>query len=221
MSSETPSGAPLSRGLRVALIVALVAGGAALLIALGSMLLHPGPEYRTAQGPAGSSTTAVTPGGAAPVVSVLPPLAAKGGGEPAPDTAFKDAAGKAVKVADFKGKVVVMNLWATWCGPCRKEMPTLAALSALTASQPVKVLAVSVDSASKTDAAKAFIAEHKPLDFFQDVGPNMPFALKPAALGFPTTVIFDKTGRERTRMAGDLDWSSGKVRKVIDQLAAE
>ena len=145
----------------------------------------------------------------------------KGSGEPAPDTAFKDAAGKDVRLADFRGKVVVVNLWATWCGPCRKEMPTLAALAALENGHAVKVLPVSVDSASKTDAAKAFIAANAPLDFHQDTGPNLPFALKPVAAGFPTTIIFDKTGRERTRMAGELDWSGAKVRRVIDALAAE
>ncbi len=100
-------------------------------------------------------------------------------------------------------------------------MPTLAALAALENGNAVKVLPISVDSASKTEAAKAFIAANAPLDFHQDAGPNLPFALKPAAEGFPTTVIFDKAGRERTRMSGELDWSSPKVRRVIEALAAE
>lgn len=213
-------GAPFPRGLKLALWAAVAVGAAALLIALAVAVFHPGP-YQAASGPAGSSVTAVEPGAAAAAKAALPPVSPAGSGETAPDTVFKDAAGKDVRLADFKGRVVVLNLWATWCAPCRKEMPTLAALSALTASEPVVVLPVSVDSASKTDAAKAFIADHKPLEFHQDVGPNLPFALKPPALGFPTTVIFDKAGRERTRMAGELDWSSAKVRRVIDRLAAE
>ena len=227
MSVDQPpgpsAGAPFPRALKLALWIAAAVGGAGLLIALGVSLFHPGPAYQAAKGPAGSSVTVLPPNapGVAKAVATLPPVTPKGSGEPAPDTVFKDAAGEDVRLSDFRGKVVVLNLWATWCAPCRKEMPTLAALSALTASEAVKVLPVSVDSAAKTEAAKAFIAGHKPLDFHQDTGPNLPFALKPAAEGFPTTIIFDKTGRERTRMAGELDWSGAKVRRVIDALAAE
>ena len=191
-----------------------------MLIALGVSLFHPGPAYQASSGPAGASVSAVQPGSAKPPAA-LPTPSPSGSGEPAPSTAFKDAAGKDVTLADFKGKVVVVNLWATWCAPCRKEMPTLAALAALENGHPVKVLPISVDTASKTEAAKAFIAANAPLDFHQDAGPNLPFALKPAADGFPTTVIFDKTGRERTRISGELDWSGAKVRRVIDALAAE
>lgn len=217
------AGDPFPRGLKLALWAAVAVGGAALVIATGAVVFHPGPAYHEASGPAGSSVTAIPPGvpGAVKPQPTLPPPVAKGAGEPAPVVAFKDAAGRDVRLADYRGKVVVLNLWATWCAPCRKEMPTLAALSALTAAQPVVVLPVSVDTLSKTEAAKAFIAGHPPLVFHQDVGPNLPFALKPAAEGFPTTVIFDKTGRERTRMSGDLDWSGPKVRRVIDALAAE
>ena len=221
MTDQPPgsSSAPFPRSLKLALWGAVAVGGAALLIATGAALFHPGPAYQASSGPAGSSVSVAAPG-AAPA-STLPIPVAKGSGEPAPTTAFKDAAGKEVTLADFKGKVVVVNLWATWCAPCRKEMPTLAALAALETGKAVKVLPISVDGASKTDTAKAFIAANPPLDFHQDAGPNLPFALKPMAEGFPTTIIFDKTGRERTRMAGELDWSGAKVRRVIDALAAE
>ena len=223
MTDQPPGssmGAPFPRGLRLALWAAVAVGGAGLLIALAAAVFHPGPAYRAAAGPAGSSVAAFQPG-AAKVAAALPPVSPEGVGEMAPDTAFKDATGQEVTLATFRGRVVVLNLWATWCAPCRKEMPTLAALAALENGKPVKVLPVSVDGASKTEAAKAFIAEHTPLDFHQDAGPALPFALKPVAEGFPTTIIFDKTGRERTRMAGELDWSSAKVRRVIDALAAE
>ena len=222
MTDQPPgsSSVPFPRGLKLALWGAVAVGGAALLIATGTALFHPGPDYRAAKGPAGSSVSVAVPGAPQPALT-LPTPVARGSGEPAPTTAFKDGAGKDVTLADFKGKVVVVNLWATWCAPCRKEMPTLAALAALESGKAVKVLPVSVDGASKTDTAKAFIAANAPLDFHQDVGPNLPFALKPVADGFPTTIIFDKTGRERTRMSGELDWSGAKVRRVIDALAAE
>ena len=213
-------GAPFPRGLKLALWAATAVGAAGLVLATAAVVFHPGPAYRVGAGSAGSSVS-LTPGAGGAVAGGLPTPVPKGSGEPAPDTAFKDAAGHDVTLADFRGKVVVVNLWATWCAPCRKEMPTLAALAALETGKAVKVLPISVDTASKTDAAKAFIAVNAPLDFHQDAGPNLPFALKPVAEGFPTTLIFDKSGRERTRMSGELDWSGAKVRRVIDALAAE
>src|SRR5690606_7735881 len=89
---------------------------------------------------------------------VLPAEAGSG-----PATTFYDGGGKPLRVADFKGKVVVLNLWATWCAPCVAEMPTLAKLQAAYAGKPLEVVAVSVDSASAIDKARLFIAAHEPL----------------------------------------------------------
>ena len=218
------SGGPagMSRPLRLALLAALAVGATALLIAVGSSVFHPGPTYVTARGPAGPSGAAVDASApAATGAKTLPAPSPKGSGEPAPTTAFKDGADASRTLADFKGQVAVVNLWATWCGPCVKEMPTLAALQALSAGKPIKVVAVSQDAAKNTDKAKAFIARHKPLDFYQDAGTALPFALKPVAPGYPTTIVFDKTGRERLRVEGELDWSTPRVRRTLDALAAE
>lgn len=141
--------------------------------------------------------------------------------KPPPAASFVDGAGKAVTLADFKGKVVVVNLWATWCAPCKKEMPTLAKLAGDYAGKPVEVAAVSVDSASATAAAKQFIAEHKPLAFYQDAKLALPFAFSPPAQGFPTTILYDKAGMERARVIGEADWSSPEAKKVIDALLDE
>ena len=65
--------------------------------------------------------------------------------KPLPDLAFQDGAGKPVKLSDWKGKVVLVNLWATWCAPCRKEMPDLSKLQAELGSDQFEVLAISVD----------------------------------------------------------------------------
>lgn len=134
--------------------------------------------------------------------------------------AFTDASGKALHVSDFKGQVVVLNLWATWCGPCKVEMPTLARLQASYAGKPVKVLAVSTDRDDATPQAKAFIASHAPLQYYGG-GERLPFLIEPHVIGFPTTLIFDRSGKERARMAGDADWSSDQAHKVVDQLIAE
>ena len=145
-----------------------------------------------------------------------------------PDAAFADGAGKPVKLSDFKGKAVILNLWATWCAPCVKEMPTLAALQTQYAGKPLKVVAISMDQAAQTDQAKAFMAAHPPLAFYQDAKYAFLTDLKPHLQGFPTTVLFDRNGVERAIMAGDpcpedqaqacAGWASPQARKVMDKL---
>jgi thiol-disulfide isomerase/thioredoxin len=138
---------------------------------------------------------------------------------PAPDTPLLDAAGHTVKLPDLKASVVVVNLWATWCAPCVKEMPTLAALQAAYPGR-VLVVPVSSDRLSDREKARAFIAEHPPLGFYQDPKYALAFALDPPTEGFPTTVIYDAKGRERARLAGGADWNGKDARALIDALLA-
>lgn len=140
---------------------------------------------------------------------------------PAPVASFLGADGQTVRIADFAGKVVVVNLWATWCGPCVIEMPTLAKLAAAYQGQPVAVLAVSVDGDREADKARAFIAKHGPLVFYRDPRLKLPYDFKPAATGMPTTIIFGKDGVERARLAGGADWSGPEAKAVIDKVLAE
>lgn len=139
---------------------------------------------------------------------------------PPPDYAFYDASGKPVKIADLKGKVVVMNIWATWCAPCVTEMPTLAKLQAAYAGQPVEVVTVSIDSESSAAKARLFIAQHDPLKFYHDREMKLPFKLNPPAPGAPTTVIYGKDGLEIARVAGEADWAGAEARKLIDDALA-
>jgi thiol-disulfide isomerase/thioredoxin len=138
-----------------------------------------------------------------------------------PSYAFFDEDGKKLTAADFKGKVVVMNLWATWCGPCKIEMPTLATLARAYAGKPVAVVAVSIDKPEARDQAKAFIAQQAPLTFYNDPEAKLPWALKPAASGMPTTIILGKDGLERGRISGEADWAGRGAASVIDRLLAE
>jgi len=141
-------------------------------------------------------------------------------GQAPPAYAFVDGAGKKLTPADFKGKVVVMNLWATWCAPCKIEMPTLAKLAQAYAGKPVAVVAVSIDKPEEVAAAKAFIAANAPLSFYNDPDAKLPWALKPAATGMPTTLILGKDGLERGRISGEADWSGPGARSVIDKALA-
>jgi thiol-disulfide isomerase/thioredoxin len=138
-----------------------------------------------------------------------------------PSTPFVDANGKPLSLAAFRGKVVVLNLWATWCPPCRKEMPTLARLQAAYAGKRVAVVAVSLDTAAETDTAKAFLAQYRPLAFYQDAKYNFVTDLKPTPAGFPTTILFDRSGQERAIMSGEADWASPEARAVVDRLSQE
>jgi len=129
--------------------------------------------------------------------------------------------GKAVSLADFKGQVVVVNLWATWCAPCRQEMPTLAQLQSHYAGKGVKVLPISLDKGDADIAkAKAFIAAKPPLGFYHG-DYALAFSLTPPTEGLPTTLIFDRSGDERARLVGGADWSTGQADKVIDRLLAQ
>ena len=139
---------------------------------------------------------------------------------PAPDYAFYDEAGKSLKVADLTGKVVVLNIWATWCAPCVTEMPTLAKLQAAYAGQPVEVVAVSIDSENSAAKARLFIAGHAPLKFYHDREMKLPFKLTPPAPGAPTTVIYGKDGLEQARVAGEADWAGPEARALIDKALA-
>jgi thiol-disulfide isomerase/thioredoxin len=114
-----------------------------------------------------------------------------------------------------------MNVWATWCGPCVIEMPTLAKLQAAYAGKPVEVVTISIDKPDDAAKAQAFIAKHAPLKFYHDPTMRLPFALKPAAAGMPTTVIYGPDGMERGRIAGEADWSGPDARKVVDAVLAE
>ena len=138
-----------------------------------------------------------------------------------PDYTFYDGAGKATKIADFKGKVLVVNLWATWCGPCKIEMPQLAKLQAQYEGKPVQVVAISIDKAEALAEAKAFIAGKAPLTFYNDPAAKLPWALKPPAAGMPTTVIYGKDGFERGRVSGEADWAGGGAKAVVDKILAE
>jgi len=140
---------------------------------------------------------------------------------PPPDYIFYDAGGKALKLADFKGKVVVLNLWATWCAPCVTEMPTVAKMAQAYAGKPVAVIALSIDKENDIEKAKSFISRSPPLAFYNDPTAHMPWALKPVAAGVPITVIYGKDGSEKARLSGGADWSGAEAKAVVDAVLAE
>jgi thiol-disulfide isomerase/thioredoxin len=124
-----------------------------------------------------------------------------------------------VQIADLKGEVLVVNLWATWCPPCKTEMPSLARLQAAYPDRRVRVVAVSIDGPKKLDEARAFIRANAPLEFHHSADAALAWALN--AKAFPTTVIYDRQGFERARLSRPLEWDGPEARKLLDRLAAD
>lgn len=134
---------------------------------------------------------------------------------------FTDARGRTVSVADFRGRVTVVNLWATWCAPCRTEMPTLAALQQAYGDRGLRVAAISLDTRGGEPDARRFLSGQVPLAFFHDPVMATYNSIAPRPQGLPVTLIYDAAGRERARLVGDGDWNSPEARGLVEALLAE
>ncbi|PZO03779.1 MAG: TlpA family protein disulfide reductase [Alphaproteobacteria bacterium] len=139
----------------------------------------------------------------------------------ATDHPFLARDGTPTRLSAFRGKVVVVNLWATWCAPCLAEMPTLAALSRHYANNPeVLVLPISVDVADQREKAIAFMDNQPPLPFYNDPAFQLPFAFEGRG-GMPQTILLDRQGNVRASLTGGADWSGPDATALVDALLAE
>lgn len=127
--------------------------------------------------------------------------------QPRGETAFVDGDGKPVKIADWAGRTVLVNLWATWCPPCRFEMPGLDELQAKLGGESFEVVAINVDRGGP-DKGKGFYKEIEleNLAYYYDAEGSLMRSLK--VFGLPTTILIDKDGNEIGRMAGPAEWAS-------------
>ncbi len=135
-----------------------------------------------------------------------------------PDLAFDDADGKPRKLSDWRGRTVLVNLWATWCVPCRKEMPALDILQDKLGGPNFDVVAINIDTRD-LDKPKNFLkdAALTRLGYFADPKAKVFQELKAVgrALGMPTSVLVDRAGCEIATIAGPAEWASDDAVKLI------
>jgi thiol-disulfide isomerase/thioredoxin len=201
------------------LIVTAVIAAAVLAVVLYAMKAPDGKER---------AENAACPGARA-IAATLEPLAhgeiaalsVAANPQPMPELKFAGADGAETSLASFKGRTVLLNLWATWCTPCRQEMPALDRLEGQLGSKDFTVVAVNIDTA-KLDRPKAFLKEIgvKNLGFYADNSADAFQTLKGAgkALGLPTTVLIDRNGCDLGVMAGPAQWDSPEAIALLSAI---
>ena len=134
--------------------------------------------------------------------------------EAVPEVRFQDGNGAEKTLADWRGKVVLVNLWATWCAPCRKEMPALAHLQKELGSSKFEVVAISIDRTGLPGARK-FLDETGVRDLALYADPTTKLSSVLRAVGLPVTVLIDAQGREIGRLVGPAEWDSEDAKRLI------
>jgi thiol-disulfide isomerase/thioredoxin len=199
---------------------AALAGFAAVYVMAGGADNDPRPTARAVQAtatvprelPSGPGQNAFSVGEIAAFVFKKAP-------EELPDLPFLDSEGKSRSLKEWHGKVVLLNLWATWCAPCRKEMPGLDRLQGALGSEKFEVVAISADKTG-IDGARRFLEQIKVtrLGVYADPTVRIHSGLK--AIGMPATLLIDAKGREIGRLVGPAEWDSPEAKRLIEAAIA-
>ena len=137
-----------------------------------------------------------------------------------PDIAFSDVDGAAHRLADYKGKALLVNFWATWCAPCRAEMPSLQALQDSRGGERFQVLTIA-SGRNPPPAIDKFFAEAGVASLPRMTDPTMALARGMGVMGMPMSILIDRDGNEVARMLGDADWNAPPALALVDQLIAD
>ena len=137
-----------------------------------------------------------------------------------PDLIIKDEAGNSLTLNDFKGQSLLVNFWATWCVPCRVEMPELDALQAAKGNDDFKVILVSVDRGGLA-ASRKFLNDIgiQNLALYYDEKGTL--ARKMKTIGYPSTILINKAGKQFGLLVGPANWNSASSHALIDRLIAD
>ena len=217
MLDNTKQGSPTRAPIAAlwAAAIAAVAGFAAVYVTFGRSDNAVRPAAETPStissvkqlSPSGPGSNALSQGNMAAFVFKKEPEALS-------EVRFQDASGTEKTLADWRGKVVLVNLWATWCAPCRKEMPALDRLQKELGSSKFEVVAISIDRTGLAGARK-FLDETgvKNLALYADPTTKLSSVLR--AVGLPVTVLIDAEGREIGRLVGPAEWDSEDAKRLI------
>ena len=215
VNGESPEAPRTTNSRRIRLIAAAVAIGAVLGVAgvygIGGLTRNAGdPACR----PTSDLARRIAPFAKGEVAAVTPapkPLLI-------PDLTFKDASGAQKKLSDWRGRTVLLNLWATWCVPCRKEMPALDELQTKLGGKDFEVVAVNIDTRD-LDKPKSWLKEAgiTSLSYFSDEKAKVFQDLKliGKAFGMPTSILIDAFGCEIGSIAGPAEWASDDALKLV------
>jgi thiol-disulfide isomerase/thioredoxin len=149
----------------------------------------------------------------------LAKLSFKFAGTQAPETAFLSPDGKLMTLAAFRGRAILVNLWATWCEPCVAELPALDALQAAAGGARFQVVALNMD-ADDVVSARAFLEQHALTHLALYTDPKLALNAALASPGIPASVLYDRQGREIARIYGATDWTSPDARALIARASA-
>ena len=136
-----------------------------------------------------------------------------------PEVSFENGAGDTLTLADFRGRVVALNLWETWCPPCRKEMPTLDRLQMELGGEHFEVIALSIDRAGP-GVVRDFYAEEGIENLKLYIDMSMRAMPRLGVSGIPTTLVLDARGREVARLVGEADWATPAMLEYFRGLMA-
>jgi thiol-disulfide isomerase/thioredoxin len=206
-----------ARTATLAAALAASVGFAAIYVTLGhsdNAARTPTPAPPMVQAQAAAPAPAAGEGASGPGRSELAAFVFRKEPEVLPEIKFQDGDGRERSLADWRGKVVLLNLWATWCLPCRKEMPALDRLQASLGSDQFQVVAISVDRTGLA-GAKKFLEETKTPNLAVYADPTARLASSLRAAGLPATLLIDKEGREIGRLLGPAEWDGEAARHLI------
>ena len=132
----------------------------------------------------------------------------------APKTIFFDTAGKELTLSDFNGRLTLVNFWATWCAPCRKEMPSLEVLSNQIGGDTFQVVTIATMRSSE-EAVKKFFNDNNIIDLPKFRDPKGYLARASGVAALPLTILLDRNGNEISRLIGDADWAQDETIEFI------
>lgn len=187
--------------------VYVMAGGADNAIKRASRATQPNATAPSSL-PAGPGVNSLSVGQMASFVFKKTP-------EDIPELPFQDKDGKARTLKEWQGKVVLVNLWATWCAPCRKEMPSLDRLQAALGSDRFQVVAISADKTG-IEGAAAFLRQIAVSNLAVYADPTVRIHSGLKAIGMPASILLDAKGRELGRLVGPAEWDSPEARRLIE-----